>query len=410
MKSLINYFLLIAAFVMAYCINNVSAEGNKNQAEAITVVATGIGLDYESSFKNALSNAIQQALGTVVDAETLVNNETVIKDQVLTYSDGFVSEVQKIKDERRPDGLFESSIKATVQKKKLIEKLREKNISIISVDGTSLFAETLTQIKTQTDAKELFAKALEGLPIGLLSPRIVDQNPEITTKENDGAVVSWKMEILYNQADYYDKVAPSLQGILEQVCVDKSKDYTSTNIPPPSGMQQPGWEYPLWDVEQRLAKKYNSDQYRVIYLNIGSNSSGDNLRWNWYVLDEKIFTFALNKFKRTQYPLRIELIGLQGGILKSNELKWDGHHETRGFVPNVELYFLHFPFFVHSFSDPSRDAFVWMISPFFFGSVGEYHRGFSLNYITKLSLEEMKNLKEIKCYFIEEEQAGEEDD
>ena len=46
---------------------------------------------------NAYSNAVQQALGLYVDAETLVQNDQIVQDKILTYSKGFIQEVTTVK-------------------------------------------------------------------------------------------------------------------------------------------------------------------------------------------------------------------------------------------------------------------------------------------------------------------------
>ena len=60
-------------------------------ASTITVTATGFGQTIEAAEKSALQKAVRKALGELVDAETLTDKEEVIKDEVLSYSDGFVS-------------------------------------------------------------------------------------------------------------------------------------------------------------------------------------------------------------------------------------------------------------------------------------------------------------------------------
>ena len=41
--------------------------------------------------ERAPQKAVRKALGEIVDAETITDKEQVIKDEVITYSDGFVS-------------------------------------------------------------------------------------------------------------------------------------------------------------------------------------------------------------------------------------------------------------------------------------------------------------------------------
>src|SRR6516164_7487637 len=52
------------------------------------VIAEGVGTTADDALRDAFRAAVRQTVGTMVDAETLVKNDTVISDKVLTYSDG----------------------------------------------------------------------------------------------------------------------------------------------------------------------------------------------------------------------------------------------------------------------------------------------------------------------------------
>jgi hypothetical protein len=62
------------------------------QAALVAVVATGAGETPDAARQNAFSAAIEQVVGALVDAETIVKNDQVVRDQVLTYSRGYVEE------------------------------------------------------------------------------------------------------------------------------------------------------------------------------------------------------------------------------------------------------------------------------------------------------------------------------
>jgi hypothetical protein len=83
-----------------------AAEGASNQKQ-ITVV--GIGLTPEAAEKQAITDAVRQAVGTFIDANTVVKNEEVIKDRILSVSNGFVKEYKPTAPaRRRDDGLYET--------------------------------------------------------------------------------------------------------------------------------------------------------------------------------------------------------------------------------------------------------------------------------------------------------------
>src|SRR5712692_9942416 len=61
-----------------------------------TVVAEGVGQTAEDARKDAFRNAVRQAVGALIDAETLVQNDQVIKDEVLTYSNALVKSYKEV--------------------------------------------------------------------------------------------------------------------------------------------------------------------------------------------------------------------------------------------------------------------------------------------------------------------------
>lgn len=125
-------------------------------ASATTVVAaTGVGVNADGALRNAFKNAVEQAVGLIVNAETVVKNEAVIKEQILTYSDGFVEKFDRVKEGKRDDGLYEVKIKAVVKWRQLIEKLKEAQVSVAKIEGESLFAEVVTKLDAEQNAVKL---------------------------------------------------------------------------------------------------------------------------------------------------------------------------------------------------------------------------------------------------------------
>jgi len=173
--------------------------------ELSDVVATGMGIDSDSALKNALLNAVNQSIGMLVDAETLVKNDNIVKDEILTHSDGYVDTFNKISECKRDDGLFEIKIKATVKRMKVVEKLKNNNISIMSIDGNSIFGEALTKQESLKSAEEMFKKSFDGIPASLFDAELLDEKPSQTLikKEENIVEASWKVKISYNIEKYY---------------------------------------------------------------------------------------------------------------------------------------------------------------------------------------------------------------
>ncbi len=151
------------------------------------VIAEGVGATGDEALKDAFRNAVRQVVGAVVDAETLVKNDEIISDKVLTYSDGFVKTYEEI-GKKQDKGLFRTKIKATVERRSVIAKLQAANITVKDVDGKGIFAEVVTQLDAEKNAKELVEKALEGFPLNVLQAEVVGK-PEVVERKDAGVTI-----------------------------------------------------------------------------------------------------------------------------------------------------------------------------------------------------------------------------
>lgn len=105
--------------------------------KTITVVVEGVGKDAASALQDAFRVAVQQALGLVVDAQTLIDNDELIGDKILTASNGFLAGYERI-GIKEVDGLTRVKIKARVERSDLVEGLRKFNIRVTEFDASSV--------------------------------------------------------------------------------------------------------------------------------------------------------------------------------------------------------------------------------------------------------------------------------
>ncbi len=177
------------------------AAEEKSDSETVVVLASGVGTTAENAVKNALANAVEKAVGLVVDAETVVKNDQIIREQIITYSDAYVSGYDEISRGKSPDGLTTIRIKATVQRKKLAEKLKAANVARIEVKGADLFAEAVTRLKQETDAAMIVRRAFENFPGDILKAEPVGK-PRIIAKTATEATVGITVEYRMDTARY----------------------------------------------------------------------------------------------------------------------------------------------------------------------------------------------------------------
>ena len=187
--------LLAGLFTFPKALAQDKTPQSKPKATTEEVIAEGVGATADEAIKDAFRNAVRQVVGTVVDAETLVKNDEVIDDKVLTYSDGFIKGYEEVDGSKKvKGGLHRIKIKAQVERRSVIAKLKAANVTVKEVDGKGLFAEAVTQLDAEKDAAALLKKQFEGFPQSCITATVAG-TPEVVKKNADGATVRITVQI-----------------------------------------------------------------------------------------------------------------------------------------------------------------------------------------------------------------------
>jgi len=242
---------LVFAVVVLLCLGStmrdIFAQSENATAE---VTATGVGITSDDAQKNAIINAVQQVVGMYVDSETLVKNEQLVLDQVLAVSSGFVSsfEVKSPPRKRLTDGLFETTIKAVVQKTRVAEQLSKTKIVSVPVDAQDAWAEAFSRLQNAQDGRRLLEKYWPEVSTQLLRARLVDDNgqpvknasrPAVKPDPNSGLVwCDWNIEVSYDTQAYIRDVSPRLRKIFDAICIRKAQERLTRRTPTSSESQR----------------------------------------------------------------------------------------------------------------------------------------------------------------------------
>jgi|LSQX01.2.fsa_nt_gb hypothetical protein len=245
--------------------------------ESIEILVGGAGLDEESAMNNAYQNAVKQAVGMYIDAETLVNNDEVVKDKILTHSRGIIDKVDVVSSSD-DNGIYRVEILAHVIKKELEERVKpvfSDKVSI-SIDGDSLVAAAVTKEKNEKDALVLLEETISYINDEFLNwidfsilgePRVSESNDYI---EIDVVAVL--------DFDKYSKIMQKPIDILEQISESKLDAISKASA---------------------LNETLFTDRERVFSANVKSTDS------NFFLVERWISSNGLQR-KWTFYKLPIE--------------------------------------------------------------------------------------------------------
>jgi hypothetical protein len=216
-------------------------QGNP-QTKEITV--TGIGTTLESAEKQALASAIRQAVGAYMDSKTIIENEEVIQDRILSVSNAFIEKYELIgQPKKSSDGLIEIIILAKVKTNQVVQALKEQNLISGEVAGQNLWAEASTKVMNAQDGVAMLeAKIPEFIKNSVtITPLGKDGKPQFVKDASGNEVPStapvaksddpatgkakliWAFEIGLNKKYYTENMLPSLIKCLNAISGESPK-------------------------------------------------------------------------------------------------------------------------------------------------------------------------------------------
>jgi len=271
---------------------------------AQSVFVTGSGTTPDEANKNALSAAIERVVGVLVDAESLVKNDEIVRDQVLTFSRGYINEYREIR-RWEENGLHYVTIAANVSVTKLGEKLKQvPGIATKVIDGGLL--KNLLEIDRQNEelARELFRRAVAGFkPDRLLTLTMLDKPPVV---KDAGAKVALTVDYqLSSNLDAWKTLYADLKTVFDAIAF-KHALYTCTTTP----QRFPGRDlrYSIkWDSTTPLVPK--SDGQVFVYLCRDCTEDCNTTYWDGYLaypsFQQEVASVAAG---HARYRLRFQLV------------------------------------------------------------------------------------------------------
>lgn len=226
--------------------NNENNENNENNTtnanDEITLIVSGKAVDSEKATTIALRSAIEQAYGTFVSANTTILNDDLVKDEIVTISNGNIKSYKVLSEAKCEDGQVMVTVDATVCISKLVSYAKSKGASTEFAGAT--FAQSM-KIKELNKKNELQAlqnvlvMAKELLPIAfdkklcVLNPTIteansLDHNPRSSLEKQysdymnltDG-YYQMVMNVVIEPNDNTEKVMSNIYETLNAISLNK---------------------------------------------------------------------------------------------------------------------------------------------------------------------------------------------
>lgn len=197
--------------------------------QTVTVEVEGVGKDADEARHDAYRMAVRQVLGSLVDSKTLVENDQLITDRVVVFSNGFVENVEPVPNGeiRESNGLIRIRLRASVQAGKLDESLRNNGItpsgSKVLVDNPrAQLASIVSEQDRKKNAREMFLALADGYPANCFTAAV--GQPKILEVNDGVAKCEVRVSISVKEKEY-EEFASRLITFLESGPVELQGDY-----------------------------------------------------------------------------------------------------------------------------------------------------------------------------------------
>ena len=199
-------------------------------AEIVKVRGKGVGASKTEALKDAYRDAVERAVGLYVDAEQMVKNENLVKDQILTQSNAYIEKYRVVSEEKSTTGLITIKILADVRKRELTKKIKDimpTQSSNLATVNQNLYAQIATAFKANDDALAIIKNELKDLhPVKqLMKVTLATTKPVVEPVKEDASLVRlwYPVNVKVDWDKYYKEFAPRVSRIFDQIKVAPAK-------------------------------------------------------------------------------------------------------------------------------------------------------------------------------------------
>ena len=257
---------IVRCFAASMCAISLSAVLYAQDAEQLVdVVATGHGTTVREATKAAFRAAVEQVVGTMVDATTLVENDKLIEDEILSYSAGMIATAKTVGEPKKSaDGIYSVKVKAQVRKNRLQEKLRAASAVNVTLDGADLFARMTAAKDNLADAEAMVKSVLAKHKDCVVAEPIPGKNGKspIDIDPKTGEIFV-NVRVRIDQARYtqfVNEVVEKIGAMATRTIKFKIKDYKPDDFELGYSWRDGGWFIVMKSLKTGSAVAFKADK------------------------------------------------------------------------------------------------------------------------------------------------------
>lgn len=103
---------------------------SQTESKVAVITVSGSGKTQDEAKQNALRDAIEQAFGTFISSNTQILNDELVKDEIVSVSNGNIQEYTVLSEVQTSDGYWSNTVKAKVAIDKLTSFCESKGVNV----------------------------------------------------------------------------------------------------------------------------------------------------------------------------------------------------------------------------------------------------------------------------------------
>jgi hypothetical protein len=192
-KIIMRKLLLIATLFLSFF-------ARAQEDKIVTLTVSGTGKTLEEAKTNALRSAIEQAFGAFISSKTEILNDSIVKDEVVSVTNGNIQKYDVISQVEIPDNGYAITLKATVSIEKLTTFAESKGVVVEFKGGMYGLKLKLQKLNEQAEinaVKNLTSTCFDILNKSLEFELIVSE-PKLTEDNKEESVIDFEVKTKVN--------------------------------------------------------------------------------------------------------------------------------------------------------------------------------------------------------------------
>jgi hypothetical protein len=198
---------------------------NADNTETYYAKVQARGPDFETAKTRAFRLAVEEAAGTVVLSETELRDQNIRRDEIVTYSSGFVDRYTVLSRQDLGNSV-EIVIEVWVAHSSIANRLLAKNSSSQGIDGQKLATQTESILDERVRGDRLLRTVLADHPRRSMAVKLSQPKITMDVYRNVVVTVDWELH-------WADQFRTSLTEVVKQF---KTNSSCWSNCPPRFGL------------------------------------------------------------------------------------------------------------------------------------------------------------------------------